>query len=78
MSIYVFQRLIIIFIRGQLRKYNNYIDDDFVQNLKEDDDFNNNKLLIKRPEDFQKYTYNTIKKTLYNEGKKLKKLLNKN
>ena len=56
-----------------LEKYNNYIDDDFVQDLKEDDDFNNNKLLIERAEDFQKYTYNTIKKTLYNEGKKLKK-----
>ena len=56
-----------------LEKYNNYIDDDFVQDLKEDDDYNNNKLLIERAEDFQKYTYNTIKKTLYNEGKKLKK-----
>ena len=56
-----------------VEKYNNYIDDDFVQDLKEDDDYNNNKLLIERAEDFQKYTYNTIKKTLYNEGKKLKK-----
>jgi len=56
-----------------VEKYNNYIDDDYVQDLKEDDDYNNNKLLIKRAEDFQKYAYNTIKKTLYNEGKKLKK-----
>jgi hypothetical protein len=56
-----------------VEKYNNYIDDDFVQELREDDDYNNNKLLIERAEDFQKYTYNTIKKTLYNEGKKLKK-----
>jgi len=57
-----------------VEKYNNYIDDDFVQDLREDDDYNNNKLLIERAEDFQKYTYNTIKKTLYNEGKKLKKI----
>ena len=56
-----------------VEKYNNYIDDDFIQNLREDDDYNNNKLLIERAEDFQKYAYNTIKKTLYNEGKKLKK-----
>ena len=59
-----------------LEKYNNYIDDDYIQDLREDDDYNNNKLLIERAEDFQKYTYNTIKKTLYNEGKKLKKLTN--
>ena len=56
-----------------VEKYNNYIDDDFIQDLREDDDFNNNKLLIERAEDFQKYAYNTIKKTLYNKGKKLKK-----
>ena len=58
---------------NSLEKYNNMIDDDYIQDLKEDNDYNNNKPLIKRAEDFQKYTYNTIKKTLYNEGKKLKK-----
>ena len=56
-----------------IEKYNNMINEDYVQDLREDDDYNNNKPLIKRAEDFQKMAYGTIKKTLYNEGKKLKK-----
>ncbi len=55
-----------------IEKYNNFIDQDYIQDLIDDDE-DNNKLLIKRCEDFQKLTYNTIKKTLYNEGKKIKK-----
>ena len=47
------------------------IDGDYVEDLR--DDLETNKNQISRCEDFQKYTYNTIKKTLYNEGKKLKK-----
>lgn len=47
------------------------------QDLKEDDDYNGNKIMIKDAEDFQKYAYSTIKKTLYNEGKKLKKNIKK-
>jgi len=58
-----------------IEKYNNKIDDDYIQDLKDDDDFNVNKILIKDAENFQKYAYSTIKKTLYNEGKKLKKTI---
>ena len=60
-----------------IEKYNNKIDEDYIQDLREDDDYNGNKILIKDAEDFQKYAYNTIKKTLYNEGKKLKKTIKK-
>ena len=60
-----------------IEKYNNKIDDDYIQDLREDDDYNGNKNLIKDAEDFQKYAYNTLKKTLYNEGKKLKKNIKK-
>ena len=60
-----------------IEKYNNKIDEDHIQDLREDDDHNGNKNLIKDAEDFQKYAYNTIKKTLYNEGKKLKKTIKK-
>ena len=56
-----------------IEKYNNKIDEDYIQDLREDDDYNNVKIAIKDAEDFQKYAYSTIKKTLYNEGKKLKK-----
>ena len=52
-----------------IEKYNNLIDNDYLEDLKDDED----KELIKRCEDFQKLTYNTLKKTLYNEGKKIKK-----
>ena len=61
-----------------IEKYNNMINDDYIQDLREDDDYNANKSLIKRAEDFQKLAYNTIKKTLYNEGKKLKKTIKQN
>ena len=55
-----------------IEKYNNMIDDNYIQDLKDDDEINN-KSTIKRCEDFQKHAYNTLKKTLYNEGKKIKK-----
>ena len=58
-----------------IEKYNNKIDEDYIQDLKEDDNYNNVKITIKDAEDFQKYAYGTIKKTLYNEGKKLKKTI---
>lgn len=54
-----------------IEKYNNMIDSDYIEELK--DDIENNKSEIKRCEDFQKNTHNTLKKTLYNEGKKIKK-----
>ena len=56
-----------------IEKYNNKIDDDYIQDLREDENYNNVKIIVKDAEDFQKYAYNTLKKTLYNEGKKLKK-----
>lgn len=56
---------------GTIEKYNNMIDVDYVEDLRDDEI--DRKAEISRCEDFQKYTYNTIKKTLYNEGKKLKK-----
>ncbi len=59
---------------GVIEKYNNMIDTDFVEELKDSED-NIDKNLIKRCEDFQKNTYNTFKKTLYNEGKKIKKII---
>jgi hypothetical protein len=55
-----------------VEKYNNMIDNDFIEDLKDDTD-NDNKKLIQRCEEFQKHTYNTFKKKLYNEGKKIKK-----
>jgi hypothetical protein len=56
-----------------IEKYNNKIDEEYIQDLREDDNYNDVKILIKDAEEFQKYTYSTIKKTLYNEGKKIKK-----
>jgi len=56
-----------------IEKYNNMIDNDYLEDLKDDNE--NNKDDIKRCEIFQKNTHNTIKKTLYNEGKKNKKKL---
>ena len=53
-------------------KYNNMIDGDYVEDLRDVGRY----VEIARCEDFQKHTYNTIKKTLYNEGKKLKKIMN--
>ena len=52
-----------------VNKYTKMIDSEYIEELKE------NKELIKRCEDFKKITYDTIKTTLYNEGKKLKNTL---
>ncbi len=46
-----------------LEKYNNLINNDYTDDLK--DDIDSNIDLIKRCEEFQKHTYNTFKKTLY-------------
>ena len=54
-----------------VEKYNNLIDGDYLEDLKDEDV--NNSTQIARCEEFQKHTYNTLKKTLYNEGKKIKK-----
>ena len=56
---------------GTIEKYNNMIDADYVDELR--DDLETNKNQIVRCEEFQAHTYNTLKKTMYNEGKKLKK-----
>jgi len=56
---------------GTIEKYNNMIDPDYVDELRDDLETNKNQII--RCEEFQAYTYNTIKKTMYNEGKKLKK-----
>ena len=67
-----------------INKYNQFNDSDYLQDLIQEqiDDEVDNKAKIKRCEDFQKKTYNTIKTTLYNEGKniiKCRKLnINKN
>ena len=55
-----------------IEKYNNMIDEDHIQDLRDDED-NYNKSIIERCENFKKNTYDTLKKTLYNEGKKIKK-----
>ena len=56
-----------------LEKYNNLIDGDYLEDLKDENVCGSNLNQITRCEEFQKYTYDTMKKTLYNEGKKLKK-----
>jgi hypothetical protein len=59
-----------------INKYTQFNDNEYLQQLideqEDPDDFIDNKDKIKRCEDFQKKTYNTIKTTLYNEGKKIK------
>ena len=52
------------------------IDKDYLDDLKDNEIDNKNE--IKRCEDFKKNTHNVIKKTLYNEGKRLKKNIKKN
>ncbi len=52
-------------------KYNNMIDIDYLEELK--DEIDENKDEIKRCEEFQKKTYNVFKTTMYNEGTKIKK-----
>ena len=54
---------------GTIEKYNNMIDGDYVDDLRDD----GRQVEITRCEEFQAHAYNTLKKTLYNEGKKLKK-----
>ena len=57
-----------------IEKYNNMIDNDYVCDLK-DDEINDNTKLIQRCQEFQKLTYNTLKNTLYHEGKKIKNVV---
>ena len=52
-----------------IEKYNNMIYGDYVDDLRD----NRHQVEIARYEEFQAHAYNTLKKTLYNEGKKLKK-----
>ena len=52
-----------------IEKYNNMIDGDYVDDLRDD----GRVVEIARCEEFQGHAYNTLKKTLYNERKKLKK-----
>jgi len=52
-----------------IEKYNNMIDGDYVEDLRDE----GKQVEIARCEEFQAHAYNTLKKTLYNEGKKLKK-----
>ena len=54
-----------------IEKYNNLIDGDYMDDLRDE----GRQVEIAHCEDFQKHTYNTLKKTLYNEGKKLKKII---
>jgi len=54
-----------------IEKYNNMIDGDYVDDLRD----NKRQVEIARCEEFQAHAYNTLKKTLYNEGKKLKKTI---
>ena len=53
-------------------KYVKMNDVEYVEELKED--VNTNKNLITRCKNFQKLTYETLKTTLYNEGKNIKKI----
>jgi len=57
-----------------IEKYNNMIDGDYVEDLRDE----GKQVEIARCEEFQAHTYNTLKKTLYNEGKKLKKAMKLN
>ena len=54
-----------------IEKYNNFIDGDYVDDLRDE----GRQVEITHCEEFQKHTYNTLKKTMYNEGKKLKKTI---
>ena len=55
-----------------INKYNNMNNTEYIDELREEPE--DNKDLIKRCENFQKMTYDTFKTTLYNEGKKIKKI----
>ena len=54
-----------------IEKYNNMIDGDYVDDLRDE----GRQVEIARCEEFQAHAYNTLKKTMYNEGKKLKKTI---
>jgi len=54
---------------GVIEKYNNMIDGDYVDDLRDE----GRQVEIARCNEFQSQAYNTLKKTMYNEGKKLKK-----
>jgi len=54
-----------------IEKYNNMIDGDYVEDLRDE----GKQVEITHCEEFQAHTYNTLKKTMYNEGKKLKKII---
>ena len=56
---------------GTIEKYNNMIDGDYVDDLRDE----GRRAEIARCEEFQEHAYNTLKKTMYNEGKKIKKNL---
>ncbi len=59
-----------------IEKYNNMIDDDYLDELKNNKEENKNEII--KCEKFIKHTEKTIKKTLYNEGKKIKKIIKLN
>ena len=50
------------------------IDGDHIDDLRDE----GKQTEIARCEEFQKHAYNTLKKTMYNEGKKLKKISKQN
>ena len=56
---------------GIVKKYTNMMDVNYIGEL--DDNRENNLTEIERCVEFQNMTYNTIKTTLYNEGKNIKK-----
>jgi hypothetical protein len=63
-------------INDRLNIVNKYIkmnDLNYIDELKEDNDLNID--LLRRCEEFQKYTYLTFKTALYNEGKNIKKIV---
>ena len=63
-----------------INKYTQFIDTEYLEQLKEEREENNdinNSLQIKRCEEFQKKTFDTLKVTMYNEGVKIKKNKNK-
>ena len=57
-----------------IKKYIQMNDNNYIEELKEEEEYNQNQ--ITKCEEFQKKTYNTIKTSLYNEGKNKKKLNN--
>ena len=61
-----------------INKYTKLNDNEYLETLKEEQEEEqeeeiDNKNEIKRCVDFQKKTYETLKTTMYNEGKKIKK-----